>query len=170
MHGLDFQHPIETACIYIFTILCRWKMAVQDTCFTCKAKDMSPRSNPKVDPKEKTPRFHTVELEAKEMPSKLTIWIDYVFLRFLGPNTIGYVLSEFRSKGKKTCNPGFLSLRSYIPVTRISTNLKIIGLILFSVKKHAVSHGWAKLTSYSHERFNLRMLNYCLYVLLITTK
>jgi len=46
-------------------------------------------------------RFCTVELEAKITPSRVTTWLDRVFLRCLGPKTITNLLSKFRSKKNK---------------------------------------------------------------------
>jgi len=45
-----------------------------------------------------TPKLLAVVLEARLMPSRVTIWLDIISLRFLGPNTMTSVLSEFRSK------------------------------------------------------------------------
>ncbi|KAF3690421.1 hypothetical protein EXN66_Car006094 [Channa argus] len=45
-----------------------------------------------------TPRFLAVVLEARLMPSSVTIWLDIKSLRLLGPNTMTSVLSEFKSK------------------------------------------------------------------------
>lgn len=44
------------------------------------------------------------------MPSRISICLDSMFLRFLGPSTITLVLSEFRSK-KLEINQVFVSLR-----------------------------------------------------------
>ncbi len=74
----------------IFAILCKWKKEVLEMCLMWESKD---RSRSKI-----TPRFLTVVLEAKVMPSSVTRSLGKVLLRCLGPSTITSVLSEFSNR------------------------------------------------------------------------
>ena len=71
-------------------MLRKWKKVVLYICLICALKDMFWLKM--------ILRFFIVLLEVKVMLFRVRIWLDIIFLRFLGSSIIILVLFEFRSR------------------------------------------------------------------------